>query len=217
DLDARLYSPAGLIGSTEDSFSAPAGDTALAGLYEQAAQRVSDFVQESWKQANLVSSTVEQRLAVVAPIAGLEDWVDLRRRLVDVSTLRRTDLLRLSRSEARLDLVFVGSREQLASALAQRALALVPAAHGNTPGMAPMPSVPQTSGSVTVYPEAALPPVTAGPGAPAAAPTSAQPAWELRRAAGSTVQPVAPAPALAPAPAPPAAAIDPASSPPAAE
>src|SRR5690606_26453674 len=120
DLRVRLYAENGLLGEYQDSLSAPSGDTALADLYEQSAQRVADLVQDSWKQANMVSSTVEQRLAVVAPIAGLEDWVDLQRRLAGVSTLRRTDLLRLSRGEARFDLVFVGDREQLASALGYR-------------------------------------------------------------------------------------------------
>jgi hypothetical protein len=190
-LDAKRYTLAGVAGTLQDQLSAPGGEAALADLYAQAAQRVSAFLQDQWKQENLVSSTVEQRLAVVAPLGSLEAWVDLRRRLGDVSTIRRTDLLELSREQARLDLVYLGDQAQLTRALAQRDLALVPTGQGVVPGgtmpASPPPNpVPGTGGSVTVYPDAVPPP---------GAPTGSEARWELRRAsmapagAGAPVQP----------------------------
>lgn len=168
-LSARRYGPGGPAGEMQDKLSAAGGAAALPGLYAEAAQRVSDFLQAEWKQENLVTSTVEQHLDVVAPLASLEEWIELRRRLADVSVVRQADLLALSRREARLDLVFIGDRGQLARALAQRNLVLNQTAAA-APQAAPA-TAPQTTGSVTVYPEAAIP-----LGAPAA------PQWELRMA-----------------------------------
>jgi hypothetical protein len=197
DLDARRYTPAGLDDTLQDSLSAPGGEAALADLYRQATQRVSTFLQAQWKQENLVSSTVEQRLAVVAPLDSLDSWVDLRRRLGDIPVIRRTDLLALSRGPARLDLVFFGDQAQLVRALAQRDLSLtpapaaMPAPPGGSPAAAAPPPAPQTTGSVTVYPGVVAPPM----------PQPAEMLWELRRGARAL-------PAAAPASAVPPAAPD---------
>ncbi len=197
-LDVKRYTYAGIDGTLQDNLSAPGGEAAFAELYREAARHVSAFLQQQWKQENLVSSTVEQRLAVTAPLASLEEWIDLRRRLADVSTVRRTDLIELSRNAARVDLVFVGDQAQLARALARRDLVLVPAASGSIAGGAAAdPAVgagAQTSGSVTVYPDAVAP----------TAPVSGGGSWELRRASSAPLPaPVAPAP-VAPAPVAPA-------------
>lgn len=168
DLDARRYTAAGLDGTLQDSLSAPGGEAALADLYRQATQRVSGFLQTQWKQENLVSSTVEQHLAVVAPLDSLDSWIDLRRRLGDIPVVRRADLLELSRAQARLDLVYFGDQAQLVRALAQRDLSLTPLATAPAATAAP---APQTTGSVTVYPNAVAP----------QPPPAAEMLWELRR------------------------------------
>lgn len=181
DLHATRYTPAGPDDSLQDSLSAAGGAAALPDLYRQATQRVSSFLQAQWKQENLVSSTVEQRLAVVAPLDSLNSWIDLRRRLGDIPVIRRADLLALSRGEARLDLVFFGDQAQLARALAQRDLTLTPRATVPAPQTAgpvatgPATTGPITTGSVTVDPTAVAPQPQ----------TQAQPVaemlWELRR------------------------------------
>lgn len=192
-LDAKRYTLTGLAGTLQDNLSAPGGEAALPDLYAQAAQRVSAFLQDEWKRENLVSSTVEQRLDVVAPFASLEEWIDLRRRLGDVSMIRRADLLELARDGARIDLVFVGDQAQLIRALAQRDLALVPVGPEPVPPpaapAAPPPAAPGTGGSVTVDPTAV----------PALPPAAGTPHWELRRGA---MAPSAGASSLAPAAAP---------------
>lgn len=214
-LDARRYTSAGVAGQLQDSLSAPGGEAALPDLYTQAAQRVSAFLQDEWKQENLVSSTAEQHLDVLASFTGLDDWVDLQRRLSEVSTVRRASIKELSRNRARLDLVFVGDHEQLTRALDRRNLALVPLpgampAPGATPGAPTMPApangpapVPGTGGAVTVDP-GALP--SAPP--PLAAPQPAlPPQWELQRTgqAGAPVTVPSVAPAAVPQPDEPAA------------
>lgn len=200
DLNATRYTPAGPDDTLQDSLSAPGGAAALPDLYRQAAQRVSGFLQTQWKQENLVSSTVEQRLAVVAPLDSLDGWVDLRRRLGDIPVVRRTDLLALSRAEARLDLVFFGDQAQLARALAQRDLTLTP--RTMAPAVAPAPA-PQTTSPITTGP------VTVDRAAIAPQPQpAAEMLWELRRGGRSL-------PGTAPAvPAVPAVPADPSAAPP---
>lgn len=224
-LDARRYSSTGVAGRLQESSSAPGGEAALPDLYGQAAQRVSTFLQEEWKQENLVSSTAEQHLDVQASFTGLDDWVDLQRRLAEVTTVRRANIKELSRNRARLDLVFVGDHEQLNRALERRDLALVPlpgavpvpgAAAGAPVMSAPTPApAPGTGGAVTVDP-GALPP---GPPPLVAPQLGLQPQWELRRNGQARSSAIAPGaePATAPQPAeptaPPAAASDPLQSP----
>lgn len=170
-LSVRRYTSGGVASDMQDSLSVSGGHAALPDLYARAAQRVSDFLQATWRNENLVSSTVEQHLEVIAPIASLEEWVELRRRLADVKLLRRADLLALSRRQAEIDLVFIGDHNQLIQALAQRNLRLSWGAVGMP---SPVPAAPpQTSGSVTVYPDAVTPTVP-----------TATPQWELRMEGG---------------------------------
>lgn len=176
-VSAKRYGPGGLAGEMRDELGGQDGEAGLPALYAQAAQRVTDFVQAEWKQENLVSSTVEQHLDVAVPLTSLEEWIELRRRLAEVTVVRRADLLSLSREEARLDLVFIGDQGQLSRALARRSLVLDQVPVTPQPTQAP---APQTTGSVTVYPEAAIPPVA-----------PAMPRWELRMS-GSSMPAAAP-------------------------
>ena len=58
-------------------------------------------------------------LAVTVPITSLGEWVQVRGRLASVSAIRKIDLLSLSRQEARIEVKYVGSQDQLKSSLAE--------------------------------------------------------------------------------------------------
>src|SRR5260370_37023128 len=58
-------------------------------------------------------------LAVTIPITSLGEWVQVRDRLASVSSIRKIDLLSLSRQEARIEVTYVGSQDQLKSSLAE--------------------------------------------------------------------------------------------------
>ena len=58
-------------------------------------------------------------LAVTVPITNLGEWVQVRDRLASVSSIRKIDLLSLSRQEARIEVKYVGSQDQLKSSLAE--------------------------------------------------------------------------------------------------
>lgn len=130
NLTVSRFGIAGPTGSFQDQV---AGDPAHPeAAYGQAIDRIADRFQQDWIAQNRVTSSVEQRLTVDAPIAGLAQWAELRRRLASVATLRHVDVIYLMQSHAELDLVFVGDRDQLARSLQQRALLLKDGADGHT-------------------------------------------------------------------------------------
>jgi len=122
-VTARRYGPEGMKDMFTETVIA-AGET-VDNLYARAAERVALRLQDAWKQQNLVTAGVEKTLTVRAPVASLAEWTELRRRLAGAASLRRHDVISLSRLEGRLSLVYVGDEMQLARALAQRDLALV--------------------------------------------------------------------------------------------
>jgi hypothetical protein len=63
-------------------------------------------------------------LAASVPISSLSDWVSVRDRLASVAAVRKVDLLSLSRQEAKIQIRYVGSAEQLKSSLAEVDLGL---------------------------------------------------------------------------------------------
>jgi hypothetical protein len=82
------------------------------------------MVEDRWKRDTLLQSGAPAVAAVTVPIAGLNDWLDVRRRLASVAIVRRTDLVLLSKTEARINLHYIGEPEQLVLALQQADLEL---------------------------------------------------------------------------------------------
>jgi hypothetical protein len=66
-------------------------------------------------------------ITVSVPILGLQQWMDLRRKLVGVPMLHRADVRYLAQDQGKLDLVFSGDEQQLMRELAQRQLQLTQA------------------------------------------------------------------------------------------
>jgi hypothetical protein len=93
-------------------------------VYARAADEVSERVQEDWKSRNLLQSGPAYRIAVSVPVRSLDDWLEVRRRLEGVPVVRSAEVQSLSRTEARLTLVYYGRLDQLALALNQHDLAL---------------------------------------------------------------------------------------------
>jgi Uncharacterized protein conserved in bacteria (DUF2066) len=70
------------------------------------------------------SSNKEASLDAVVPIASLGDWVAMRQRLVAVPGIHKVDLLSLSRQQAKIEIKYTGSPDQLKSSLAEADLDL---------------------------------------------------------------------------------------------
>ena len=58
------------------------------------------------------------------PLAGLEDWVELRERLAALAMISAVELLALSRTGATVELHYLGEAGRLAATLRQAALDL---------------------------------------------------------------------------------------------
>ncbi len=122
------YGPSGRGESFEERIVG-SGET-VDQLYVQAVERVAASVQEGWKSRNLVAAGPQRSLAVTIPILALNDWVEIRRRLAAITSVRRSEVLYVSRKEAKLNLDYLGDEVQLQRVLAERDLELAQAPDG---------------------------------------------------------------------------------------
>lgn len=140
--------------------------------------QVAAALDAGWRRDNLVSTGPEQRLTVSAPILRLDDWLEIRKRLAGLGTGIRSEVVALSRTEARLMLTFRGDTARLQDQLARRDL-LLARLPGGGPVAAPVPGQPMAPAAdlwqLTLRPagvdpsSGALPAAGAAPGMPAPA------------------------------------------------
>ncbi len=77
------------------------------------------------------------RIEVTAPLSGVNDWVEIRRRLAGAPSVGGVEILSLSRREARLALTIPGGEQAAASALAAAGLRLGNGPDGRTIALSP--------------------------------------------------------------------------------
>lgn len=90
----------------------------------RAARGVQDQLSAGWKRANLINYGTGGQLMVFIPITGLEDWARIEERIVESPVVRDSRVVALSRREVQLAVDYVGSIDQLRTALAQENLSL---------------------------------------------------------------------------------------------
>ena len=100
--------------------NAEAGDDVMVRAVEAA----RGWVQDSWKERNLVRRGVLQHITVAVPVGDHAAWLDLSRRLDQVEALQSWRLLRLNREEAEIDLSTRSETATLRTALARAGLTL---------------------------------------------------------------------------------------------
>ena len=105
------------------SFSQKENET-VGGLLARAAEELTFVVEDNWKRDNIMQFERTGVIAAVVPITRLKDWLDVRARLAGVAVVQRAEMVLLSRSEVRVNLHFIGDRDQLALALEQSDLRL---------------------------------------------------------------------------------------------
>lgn len=81
-------------------------------------------VNDAWKQANMLDYSQTATLTVTVPTDDLNSWLAVRQRLAATTAVRSSQLLSLDRHNARVELHFVGSPDQLRVGLAQNNLNL---------------------------------------------------------------------------------------------
>ncbi len=114
DVKVKRYRSGRLIDAQGSSFDAGPGESEVDFL-RRAADAVALGIESSSK--GLRSDRPVSHAAIV-PITSLGEWVQVRSRLFAINSIRRVDLLSLSRQEARIEVKYVGTQDQLKSSLA---------------------------------------------------------------------------------------------------
>jgi len=105
------------------TFSAPTTEP-METLLSKAAADTATYIEDSWKQENLMRSGEQGVLAVSVPISDLPDWLAVQKKIYSIAILKKVDMVLLSRDEVRLNLHFMGDVHQLVTAFAQADLGL---------------------------------------------------------------------------------------------
>jgi len=93
-------------------------------MLARAADETMAEVQDQWKRENLVVASEAAVDSVTVPIDSLDDWLIVRRRLDQVQTIEKTEVVLLSRNYALVNIHHYGTTEQLGLALEQADLIL---------------------------------------------------------------------------------------------
>jgi hypothetical protein len=118
DINVKRYRSGHLVDTQATSFDAAPGESEAA-LLERAAEATAADIESGAKRNAGAHSDQPASLAVTVPISSLGEWVQVRGRLASVSAIRKIDLLSLSRQEARIEVKYVGTPDQLKSSLAE--------------------------------------------------------------------------------------------------
>ena len=91
-------------------------------LFQAAASELIVELEEAWKRDNLEQPGSEQQIRVVVPVSRLGEWLDIKRKMASIPSVKQLNVARLSVREAEVDLTFLGQQDQLRRALAQKDL-----------------------------------------------------------------------------------------------
>jgi hypothetical protein len=126
-LDVARYG----IDGTERFQETLSGDAADPdGLMAQGVATVQAMLEGAWKSANLVDPNKRAQMSVHVPLAGIEQWVAIKRRLGSVSLIKGVNLKQLAKDGADLEISYAGDEAQFIRALAQADLMMVPSGEG---------------------------------------------------------------------------------------
>jgi len=101
------------------------GGGSLQNFLVQVVAELLRDIESGWKDENMLDFTQEERISVLVPISGLGDWIGIRDRLSAMARIQNVAVARMTRTEAEVDIVYVGTTDQLRSALALQGLELV--------------------------------------------------------------------------------------------
>lgn len=107
-----------------DTIKGEIGDDLL-DLLGVGVTRVVNSIVDSWKKENAVTTGLLLRVPVFVPIKGLNNWLGITSQLDEIGILKRTNLRRLSKREALIDLWVTGNITLLENALRPKNLSLL--------------------------------------------------------------------------------------------
>jgi hypothetical protein len=98
-----------------------------AALMQRAVVATARAIEERWKNEQLLQFGREGKLTVLVTYGDVRDWAAIQKRLGEMTQIRGSEIVTLTRSEAVLNLMYFGEESQLRLAMAQRDLELSPA------------------------------------------------------------------------------------------
>jgi len=112
-------------GATTQFNDTVSGDPAtLEALLGQTADHTINWVQGQVRETNLVDASRQTAMMVDVPLTSLKQWVDIKKQLGGVPSLKSVRLVTLTKAMAVLDIAFLGDVPQFQRQLAQQDLAL---------------------------------------------------------------------------------------------
>ncbi|HYM33065.1 MAG TPA: DUF2066 domain-containing protein [Candidatus Cybelea sp.] len=132
---------AGLPQTIVESYSG----TPTPDLMVQAVQSIVTKFEEEWKRQTILRSDTKVTLDVSVPLTGVQDWLDVRKRLDRANEVQSVEIRSLTRSDAELTLSYYGDPARLVLALAQVELVLRQRDNGWDLGLAGRPRTPVTA------------------------------------------------------------------------
>jgi hypothetical protein len=123
ELSIKRYRSGRLVGTHGTTLDAYPGEDTRDFL-RRAADTISGEIASNSKKSPSASYDQQASLAASVPIESIGEWVRVRDRLASVQAVRRVDLLSLNRHEAKIQIKYVGSSDQLRSSLAEVDLGL---------------------------------------------------------------------------------------------
>jgi hypothetical protein len=89
-----------------------------------AAVAAFDAIADYWKNRSAVDFSQKSRLTAEAQFSSLSDWASLQAKLGSVQTVVGIDMIAFNINEARLDIAYVGTLDQLRGTLADAGIAM---------------------------------------------------------------------------------------------
>ena len=123
DVTAQMYGS--VVGPIRvERFSGTPDGSVEALLHDSVSEMVAR-IEYDWKLENLLAFNEKQDIIVVVPIKGLQHWLKLSSALGELTVIRETKLLSLSKKEALVNVFYLGNMDRLTNLLAQRGIDLL--------------------------------------------------------------------------------------------
>jgi hypothetical protein len=118
EVSVKHYRAGRLVDAHGNSYDANPGE-GEADILRRTADAVAADIESSVKKDTASSFDRQVSLTISVPITSLGEWLQVRNRLASVASIRKVDLLSLSRQEAKIAVKYIGDQDQLKSRLAE--------------------------------------------------------------------------------------------------
>ena len=118
EVSVKHYRAGRLVDAHGNSYDANPGEGET-DILRRAADAVAADIESGVKKDAASSFDRQASLTISVPITSLGEWLQVRNRLASVASIRKVDLLSLSRQEAKIAVKYIGDQDQLKSRLAE--------------------------------------------------------------------------------------------------